>query len=209
MLNSSGRELNIVQISSEPIVNKSFALNIKGNLRNWTIDKSGDQYLGYLETPAKAKKIGKTSAKYFVKNDGTIKAYFEKDGDVFSQTMDEQEAKLLETGAIMKIDDESVYIKKSNKVVVISHEGVTNYLMDISFNEISSIHSISLEGQNALLLMDYLKNKIYLFYETGGVYDDFPKEGRNKVYINPNDMNEKLSIFTTIENAIICYKVKL
>jgi hypothetical protein len=209
MLNSSGRELNIVQISSEPIVNKSFALNIKGNLRNWTIDKSGDQYLGYLETPAKAKKIGKTSAKYFVKNDGTIKAYFEKDGDVFSQTMDEQEAKLLETGAIMKIDDESVYIKKSNKVVVISHEGVTNYLMDISFNEISSIHSISLEGQNALLLMDYLKNKIYLFDETGGVYDDFPKEGRNKVYINPNDMNEKLSIFTTIENAIICYKVKL
>ncbi len=209
MLNSSGRELNIVQISSEPIKSKSFALNIKGNLRNWAIDVNGNQYLGYLETPAKAKKMGKSSAKWFIKHQGTVKAYFEKNGDVFSQTIDEQEAKLVETGKIMKVDNQSIYIKKSNKLVVLSHEEVTNYLMDVSFNEISSIHSVSLKEKNGLLLMDYLKNKIFLYDETGKVYNDFPKEGRNKVYTYPNDMNEKLSIFTTIENAIICYKVKL
>lgn len=209
MLNSSGRELNIVQISSEPILEKSYALNIRGNLRNWAIDDKKTQFLGYLETPAKAENIGKTSASWFVKHEGTVKAYYEKDGEVYLQTVDDQDGKLIESGKIIKVDDKSLYIKKSKGMVVVDHTETTNFVMDLAFNEVSSMYSIELKNKEALLLMDYLKNKIYLYNNLGETYEGFPKEGRNRAYLNPNDLNEKLSIFTTIENAVICYKVKL
>lgn len=209
MLNSSGHELNIVQISANPIVHKSYALNLKGNLRNWAIDSEGNQYIGYLETPAKADKQGKTSAEWFVKNGGTVKAYFEKDGEIFSQTIEDPDGKMIETGKILKIDENVLYVQRADDVITISHDEKTDLIIDPNFNEISSLYSIRVDNQTSMLLMDYLKNKIYLYNSLGEIMDDFPKEGRNKVYVYPNNMNEKLSIFTTIENSIICYKVKL
>ena len=209
MLNSSGRELNIIQVSSAPIVKKSYALNIKGNLRSWSINKNGDQFLGYLETPAKAEKIGKTSAKWFVKHDGTVKAYFEKEGEIFVQTLENEEGRLIASGKILKVDDRSIYIQRPDDLIVLDHAEEIEFTLDPAFNEFGSMYSIDHENTSALLLMDYLKNKIYLYNSLGETYEDFPKEGRNNAFIRPNSMNDKLSIFTTIENAVICYKVKL
>jgi hypothetical protein len=209
MLNSSGRELNIVQLSSKPITQKSFALNIKGNLRNWAIDNEGSQYIGYLETPAKAEKIGKTSAKWFVKSEGTVKAYFEKENTIYSQTIDDQEGKMIEMGQIIKADNQSLYVKREDGIVAIDHRGESEFSVDPSFNEINSLNRIVFNENNVLLMMDYLKNKIYLYNEIGNVIEGFPKEGRNLAVTHPNKMSEKLSIFTVIENAVICYKVKL
>lgn len=209
MLNSSGRELNIIQLSSNPIIEKSYALNINGNLRSWAIDKEGNQMLGYLETPAKAKEIGKTSARHFAKFDGTVIGYFEKDGEIYSQQLENQESQLIEKGSIAHLDEKTVAINKGSSLLFLKHDGSTSTMIDPPFNEINSIHLIEKSDEPYVLIMDYLKNKVYLYNSLGEVVKGFPKEGRKNAYCYPNEMSERLSIYTTIENSIVCYKVKL
>lgn len=209
MLNSSGRELTIIQLSSNPIINKPYALNVKGNLRSWAIDKEGSQFLGYLETPAKAEKLGKTTARHFAKYDGTVVGYFEKEGEIYSQQIENQESQLVEKGSIAHLNENVMVVNKESTLLFIGHNGQTSTMIDPPFNEINSIHLIEKEDNQFVLVMDYLKNKIYLYNSLGEVVEEFPKEGRKNTYCHPNEMSERLSIYTTIENSIVCYKVKL
>jgi hypothetical protein len=209
MLNGSGKELNIIQLSSNPLIHKSFALNVRGNLRAWGIDQENDQFLGYLETPAKPERLGKSNGKWFVKGSGHVKGYFEKDGEIYLQGSDNTTAQLIESGEILAVDEQVIYIQSKENIIARKHDGESAYIIDPGFNEINSTQFIQDESENYFLLMDYLKNKIYLFDNVGEMHNGFPKEGRKTAIVKLTAVSNFLSIYTFIENSIICYKIQL
>lgn len=209
MLNSSGRELTIIQLTNKPIINSPLALNIRGNLRAWGLDQDGNQFLGYLETPAKAEKLEKTSAKYFAKHKGTVLGYYLKEGEIYQQSIEKPEGKLIEKGSILFVDDNGIIVKNESTISTIGHNGSLTLSINAPFNEVSSTSTIEVNENTYLLIMDYLKNKIYLFDQIGNIVEGFPKEGRNRAMIHANAMTDRQSVYTLIENSIVCYKINL
>jgi len=209
MLNSSGKELNIIKLSGLPIIKKSYALNIKGSLRAWTIDKERNQFLGYLETPAKAERLGKTNGNWFVKVNGKVKSYFEMDNEIFTRVANSSDAQLIETGKILDVDDELIYIQNKENIISNKHNGENAFMIDPGFNEVNSTKFIKYGDKKYFLLMDYLQNKIYLYNNLGEVCSDFPKEGRKNVVAFANQSNNFISLYTLIENSVVCYKFEL
>ncbi|WP_417265516.1 hypothetical protein [Brumimicrobium sp.] len=211
MLNSAGLELNIIQVGKEGIVSTPYALNIKGNLRVWAVNADFQQYLGYLETPAKAQLIGKTTVQHAIKYKGRVITYFQKDGKVYSQVSDikgveNKDARLIDNGQLFKVNAEYFIISNGNNFKVFNHDNEILYSKQLPFNEVGTFdyHSAS----KTSVVFDYLQNKIHAFNKLGETLEGFPKEGRNKTisYFNKND--NTLYTYTIIAQSIICYKNK-
>ncbi|RFC54355.1 hypothetical protein [Brumimicrobium aurantiacum] len=211
MLNSAGQELNIIQLGSEAIISTPFALNIKGNLRVWGLNASLEQLLGYLETPAKAKRLGKTSGQTAIKHNGKVVSYFEKDGKIYSQKTKSngtlEKVKLIEEGKIFDVNEQHLIISKGNYFKVLDHHHDIIYSKQLPFNEVGSFEFV--ESQSTTIVLDYLQNKIHAYNKTGDELKDYPKEGRNLSFSAYNKYDQTLYTYTIISQSIICFKSKL
>ncbi|MDX1652619.1 MAG: hypothetical protein R3277_09010 [Brumimicrobium sp.] len=209
MLNSSGQELTIIQAGRHPLRGIPYALNVNGNLRVWVVNEENEQYLGYLENPAKAEILEKTTANHFIKTNGTVKAYFEQEGNVYFKAVNDSEATLLSRGSILSSDDNHIFLKQENKVVVFDHGNNLVFTQEVPFNEISTVDLVSTEKNQFLVVMDYLQNKIHLYGSGQNDLPDFPKEGRDKAYTYLNKDNNVLYIYTYLSKSLICFKTEL
>lgn len=211
MLNSAGLELNIIQLGKDAIVSTPFALNIKGNLRAWGVNSEGQQLLGYLETPAKAKSVGKTSALAAVKHNGKVISYFEKDGKVYSQMLNsngtEGKVKFVDDGKLFSVNKDHFVIAKNNAVKVLNHDNKIIFSKQLPFNEMGSFNYI--EEKSIATVLDYLQNKIHAYQKTGEELEGYPKEGRNQSFSSYNKYDKTLYTYTIISKSIICFKSKL
>lgn len=211
MLNSAGQELNVIQLGKEAIMSTPFALNIRGNLRVWAVNSELQQILGYLETPAKASKLGKTSAQFSIKHDGTVISYFEKDDKVYSQTLKSNgtsgDVKLVDDGKLFAVNSEQVVISKNNLFKVMNHNHTIVYSKQFPFNEVGSFNYI--KEKSIVTALDYLQNKIHAYQKTGEELEGYPKEGRNQSFSAYNKYDMTLYTYTIISKSIICFKSKL
>ncbi|HLW30311.1 MAG TPA: hypothetical protein VKX29_05595 [Brumimicrobium sp.] len=211
MLNSAGQELNIIQVGKESLTSIPYALNIKGNLRVWAVNTESQQYMGYLETPAKAQLIGKTNGENAIKHNGRVITYFEKDQNVYSQTSDNKateikDVQLLDKGQLFSVTQDYFIIADNNNFKVLNHDNKIIYNKQLPFNEVGEF-TYHTSNQTSVVL-DYLQNKIHAYDKTGEELESFPKEGRNLAisYFNKND--KTLYTYTVIAQSIICYKNK-
>lgn len=209
MLNSSGQELNIIQIGSRPLKGKPYALNRSGNLRCWTINEDGQQYLGYLETPASPELLNKSKVDFTIKTNGLVKTFFEKEEAVYYQTSDNSNVKIVAEGQLIKVTENYIYTKKANVLAVFNQKNELLKRISLSFNEIGSVDYFNSEDNGHIVVMDYLQNKINIYDETDKNIDGFPKEGRNKAVIYYDEEKKSLSVFTIISKSIVSYKVVL
>lgn len=211
MLNSAGQELNVIQLGKEAIMSTPFALNIRGNLRVWAVNSELQQILGYLETPAKASKLGETSAQFSIKHDGTVISYFEKDDKVYSQTLKSNgtsgDVKLVDDGKLFAVNSEQVVISKNNLFKVMNHNHTIVYSKQFPFNEVGSFNYI--KEKSIVTALDYLQNKIHAYQKTGEELEGYPKEGRNQSFSAYNKYDMTLYTYTIISKSIICFKSKL
>jgi len=211
MLNSAGQELNIIQLGKEAIVSTPFALNIKGNLRVWGVNSDLQQLLGYLETPAKATRLGKTSALTSVKFNGKVISYFEKEGKVYSQMVNfngtDGNVKLIDDGKLFSVNQDHFVIAKNNFLKVLNHKHEIIYSKQLPFNEMGSFNY--LEEKSICTVFDYLQNKIHAYQKTGEELEGYPKEGRNQSFSAYNKYDGTLYTYTIISKSIICFKSKL
>lgn len=211
MLNNSGQELNVIQLGKEAIVSTPFALNIRGNLRVWAVNSDLQQILGYLETPAKSSRLGKTSAQFSIKHDGTVISYFEKDGKVYSQTLKSNgtsgNVKLIDEGKLFSVNAEQLIIANTNNYKVMNHDHKIIYSKQFPFNEVGSFNYI--EEKSIVTVLDYLQNKIHAYQKTGEELVGYPKEGRNQSFSAYNKYDNTLYTYTIISKSIICFKSKL
>ncbi|WP_107039351.1 hypothetical protein [Brumimicrobium mesophilum] len=211
MLNSSGQELNVIQLGNEAITSTPFALNIRGNLRVWALNSDAQQLLGYLETPAKASKLGKTSAQFSIKHDGTVISYFEKDRKVYSQTLKSNgtsgNVKFIDDGKLFSVNAERIVIAKNNNYKVLNHNHRIIFSKQFPFNEVSSFNYV---GEKSIVTaLDYMQNKIHAYQKTGVEIEGYPKEGRNQSFSAYNKYDKNLYTYTIISQSIICFKSKL
>lgn len=209
MINSSGQELNIIQIASEPIEQTPFALNIDGNLRAWAIDTDKKQYLGYLETPAAPKSLSKTSGSRFAKHKSEVIGYYEKNEEVFALGHNDSEATFLAKGTLSNVDDQYVYIQNDNTIQVLNFKGEVVYTIELPYNEVSHLKALKTKDAFTLIALDYLQNKIHGYDSLQEERKKFPKEGRNSVRAHFDQNNELLYLYTQINGNIICYKLKI
>ena len=208
LMNSAGQELNIIQVSKNKLISTPYALNIKGNLRAWAIDSDKEQFLAYLETPAKPDRKGKTSAAISIKSKGQVSSYFTKEGTVYVQHPNETDVHLVDKGEIFKVTPQHLIISKENTYKVYNHEQEINFSLRLPFNEVSSFDLVMIKKKKYAIVMDYLQNKIHAYNTLGEELEGFPKEGRNHSTAYYNESDETLYIYTQISNSIICYKKK-
>jgi hypothetical protein len=211
MLNSAGQELNIIQVGKESLISTPYALNIKGNLRVWAVNTDAQQYLGYLETPAKAKLIGKTSVKNAIKHNGKVITYFEKEGKVYSQTSDvngvrNKDVELIDNGQLFMVNQNHFIISNNNIFKVFNHDHEIIYSKQLPFNEVGTFDYHALNQTS--IVLDYLQNKIHAYNETGEELKGFPKEGRSLTTSHYNKNDKTIYTYTVIAQSIICYKNK-
>jgi len=211
MLNSAGQELNIIQVGKEAIISTPYALNIKGNLRVWAVNSDFQQYMGYLETPAKAKLIGKTSFENAIKHNGKVITYFEKEGKVYSQTSDDKgveikDVKFIENGQLFKVNENHFIISNNNDFKVFNHDNEIIYSKQLPFNEVGIFEYHS--SNQISVVLDYLQNKIHAYNKTGEELEGYPKEGRSLTISHLNKNDKTLYTYTIISQSIICYKNK-
>lgn len=209
VLNSSGQELNIIQVGRHSIINTPYALNISGNLRCWAFNSEGEQFLGYLETPAAPKMLNKSKVDFAIKTNGIVKTFFEKEGSIYFQRTDTPTAQLLAEGKIIRLSEDYIYLKKNNSLEVYNQNNDLVKSITLPYNEIASVNNFSLNDTHYTLVMDYLQNKINLYNETNEIMSGFPKEGRDKAFSYYNIEHNQLSIYTIISKSIVCYKIKL
>jgi len=207
VLNSSGQELNIIQVGKYPIQSTPYALNISGNLRCWVINKEGQQFLGYLETPAAPSILEKSQVDFAIKSNGIVKSFFEKDGKTYYQTSNNQTAQFLTEGSIIKLTQNYVYVKKNNSVEIFNEKNELIKSITLPYNEVGSIDNFEVKEKNYTVIMDYLQNKINLYDQNNEIMNDFPKEGRENAVSYFNEQQQTLSIYTIISKSIVCYKV--
>lgn len=210
MLNSSGQELNIIQSGKNAIISTPYALNVKGNLRAWAVNSDMQQFLGYLENPAKSTMMNRVDGTQSVKYNGKIITYFEKGGKVFmdeynSKNDREGEVKLVETGRIRTVTDDFIIIAENNYLKVLNHSQKIIYTKHLPFNEVGDF--IYLPEKKISIALDYLQNKIHAYSNTGEELNDFPKEGREIIAAHYNEQDKTLYIYTVISQSIICYKI--
>ena len=208
-LNSSGQELNIVQVGRHPIIGTPYALNISGNLRCWALNKENEQFLGYLETPAAPSKLEKTTVDFAIKSGGVVKVFFEKDKKIYSQATKNQTAQIFSEGIIIKVDENFIYTKNNNSISIYNVQNDLVKSISLPFNEVGSIDNFSIKGQHYTVIMDYLQNKINLYNQNNEIMKGFPKEGRERAVSYLNEEQNLLSIYTIISKSIVCYKIEL
>jgi hypothetical protein len=209
VLNSSGQELNIIQVGRHPIIGTPYALNVFGNLRCWVLNKEKQQFLGYIETPASPSALEKANVDFSIKSNGVVKTYFEKNGTIYYQTTSNQTAQLLAEGNIIRLAQNYIYIKKDNSISVFNEKNDLVKTIVLPYNEIGSVDNFEFKNKNYTVVMDYLQNKINLYDENNQIMNDFPKEGREKAISYLNEQQGILSIYTIISKSIVCYKVNL
>ena len=208
-LNSSGQELNIIQVGRHPIANTPYALNITGNLRCWVLNKENEQFLGYLETPAAPTSLEKSTVDFAIKTNGTVKTIFEKEGTIYFQTTNDQTAQLLAEGSIIGVTQNYIFIKNNNSLDIYNEKNQLVKSIALPYNEIASVDNFKINDNNYTVVMDYLQNKINLYNENNEIMDNFPKEGREKAFSYYSSDINQLSIYTIISKSIVCYKIKL
>ena len=209
MINSSGQELNIIQVSSQPIDQTPFALNIDGNLRTWVIDSEARQFMGYLETPAAAERLGKTSGTHFVKHQSEVVGYYTKNEEVFALGHKDAEANFRGKGKLKSVDDQYAYIQSNNTIKVLNHDGEMVFTIGLPYNEVSHLKAFEANNTLTLIALDYLQNKIHAYDKLQQERDLFPKEGRTTVRAQFDENRELLYLYTEINGNIICYKLKI
>ena len=209
VLNSSGQELNIIQVGRHPITNTPYALNISGNLRCWVLNSEGEQFLGYLETPAAPKMLDKSKVDFAIKTNGVVKKFFEKEGSIYFQTTENHSAQLLAEGNIISLSEDYIYQKKNNSLDIYNQNNDLIKSVTLPYNEVASVNNFSINNKHYTLVMDYLQNKIYLYNDVNDIMSGFPKEGRDKAFSYYNRDLNQLSIYTIISKSIVCYKIKL
>lgn len=209
VLNSSGQELNIIQVGRHAIKSTPYALNISGNLRCWVENKENEQFLGYLETPAAPSKVKKSKVDYAIKSNGVVKTFFQKDGTIYYQNTDNKEPQLLAEGSLIKLTQNFIYIKKDNSINIYDEKNQLVKTIQLPFNEIGSVDNFEFKGKSYLIVMDYLQNKINLYDENNEIVNGFPKEGRENAISYLNEEQGVISIYTIISKSIVCYKIEL
>lgn len=209
VLNSSGQELNIIQVGRHPIAHTPYALNISGNLRCWVSNNENQQFLGYLETPAAATTLEKSKVDFAIKTNGIVKTIFEKDGTIYFETTNNQTAQLLAEGSIIRLTQKYTFVKKNNSLNIYNVKNDLVKSIVLPFNEIASVDNFEIKDKHYTVVMDYLQNKINLYDENNEIMKDFPKEGREKAFSYYDGEQNILSIYTIISKSIVCYKIKL
>ncbi|PKR79869.1 hypothetical protein CW751_13015 [Brumimicrobium salinarum] len=212
MINSAGQELNIVQVGTKSIIATPYALNIKGNLRAWAANEEQQQFLAYLETPAKAEMVNKTSTDYLVKHNGSVQTYFAKEDNIYKQILESngksfKDAVLIDQGSIVEMNDKHITIADQNKFKVYNHNNNITYSIQLPFNEVGVFNYH--DKVKTSVVLDYLKNKIHAYDNLGNSIKGFPKEGRNTVISSYDAQSKTLYIYTVISKSIICYKIKI
>ncbi|PWH85437.1 hypothetical protein [Brumimicrobium oceani] len=211
MLNSAGMELNIIQLGKEAIISTPYALNIRGNLRVWAVNSGLQELLGYLETPAKASVLGKTSAQHSIKHRGKVISYFEKEGKIYSQLLKSdgknEDVKMLDEGKLFHVNDQHLVIASDNYFKVMNHNHDIIYSKQLPFNEVGSF--IYIDEKSLVTVLDYLQNKIHAYDKTGEELEAYPKEGRNQSFTAYNKYDKTLYTYTIISKSIICFKSKI
>lgn len=211
MLNSSGQELNIIRTGNKPIISTPYALNVKGNLRAWSINSDFQQYLGYLESPATANQLSQTEVEKAIKFEGKVILYYEKEGKVYAQEFISrnnqlQEAVLIDNGELFKVTNDYIVIRENNYYKVLNHKHNIVFSKQLSFNEVGEF--IYHPDKKNIVVFDYLQNKIHAYSNTGEEILGFPKEGRNSTTSYYNKKDRTLYTYTVISQSIICYKTK-
>lgn len=211
MLNSSGQELNIIQVGNQPLKKVPFALNKSGNLRCWAINEDNQQYLGYLETPASAELLSRSQVDYLVKVNGEVKTFFEKNGTVYYHLINQGNATPISKGQMIKMTQNYFYIKNNNVLEIYNQKNELIISISLPFNEVGSVDyfNINGNGEGLTIVMDYLKNKINAYNESNENIKDFPKEGRERAISHFNEKEQILSIYTVISKSIVCYRIVL
>lgn len=209
VLNSSGQELNIIQVGRHPIKSTPYALNISGTLRCWVENIENEQYLGYLETPAAPSKLKNSKVDYAIKSNGVVKTFFNKDSTIYCQTTENSEPQLLAEGNIIKLTQNYISIKKDNSINIYDEKNNLIKTIQLPFNEIGSVDNFEFEDKSYLIVMDYLQNKINLYDENNELLNGFPKEGREHAVSYLNQDDGIISIYTIISKSIVCYKIDL
>lgn len=209
VLNSSGQELNIIQVGAHTIVNTPYALNISGNLRCWVLNEENEQFLGYLETPAAPTRLEKSKVDYAIKTNGVVKALFEKEGTIYFQTSNDQTSQKLVKGKLLRVTSNHTFIKNNNSLDIYNHNNDLLKTIALPYNEIGSVDCFKVEEKHYSVVMDYLQNKINMYDENNELMEGFPKEGRERAFSYYNGEQKQLSIYTIISKSIVCYKVKL
>jgi hypothetical protein len=209
ILNSSGQELNIIQVGRHPIKSTPYALNISGNLRCWVLNKENEQFLGYLETPAAPSILEKSKVDYSVKSNGVVKTFFEKDGTIYYETSNNQTTQTLAEGNIIKLTQNYIFLKKNNVLDIYNEKNELAKSITLPYNEIGSVDNFKYKGKYYTIVMDYLQNKINLYDENNDIVTGFPKEAREKAVSYLNREQGIISIYTLISKSIVCYKVEL
>lgn len=212
MINSAGQELNIVQVGKKAITATPYALNVRGNLCVWAVNSDQKQYLGYLESPTKAKLIGDIDAKKITKSNGQIIGYYNKDGEVYSQLYNpgketNPSPNKIGKGKYLEVNENYFIIRNKNKFTVYNHDHQMVYSKKLSFNEVGTVNYFP--ESHILVVLDYLKNKIHAYNKTGKEFNGFPKEGRTSTYSEYDKRYNTLYIYTIINQSIICYKQKI
>jgi len=208
MLNTSGSELNIVQASINPLVNKAYALNINGNLRGWCVDNANEKLLTFLENPTKTEKLGKSTANHFEKNGGEVVGYFESQGNVMIEKMRQTNPIVLGEGQFISIN-QSLAIKKNTSISLFSRNGQLMQTIDLGFNEVLSAFVIQVNTSKYTLVLDFFKNNIYCYNSSSELINGFPKEGSVLLKATYDEESESLNIYTIISNSVVCHKIKL
>lgn len=211
MLNSNGQELNIIQVGQHPIISTPYALNVKGNLRAWTLNNDFYQFLGYLENPAKPSRMSRIETNHSTKHKGKIVSYFEREGKIYRQEYEARtdkghEPTLVDNGKIYSMQEDHLIINENNLFKIYNHDGEILHTQQLPFNEVGNF--VFLPERKISVVMDYLHNKIHAYNQTGEEIEGFPKEGRNTVEAHYNEYDKTLYTFTLISESIICYKTK-
>lgn len=209
MLNSSGLELNIIQVGSKSIISTPFALNIKGNLRAWAVNTDRQEYLGYLETPAKAQLLGKASVDGAIKYNGRVLRYFEKEGQVYCQKSDinggvDGDPIPVEKGKVVSLTQDHIIVSNLNSVSVFDHSLNLLSSKTLPFNEVGAF--VYLKDKKESIVLDYLQNKIHAYSNAGEELPGFPKEGREVLEVGYDKANKQVYIYSKVAQSIICYK---
>lgn len=212
MLKNDGNELNIIQVGKEPIISTPYALNVKGNLRVWTLNNEMQGFLGYLERPAKASLLNKIEQKSSIKYKGNVLSYFEKEGKVYvlefdSKTERNKEPKMIDEGKLFSINDDQFIISDKNSFKVFNHDLTIIYTKQLPFNEVGDFQYHP--EKKVCVVLDYLQNKIHAYDKNGDEVSGFPKEGRNNVVSYYNKDDKTLYTYTILAQSIVCYKTNL
>ncbi|MBW7868089.1 MAG: hypothetical protein H3C31_07185 [Brumimicrobium sp.] len=211
MLNSAGQELTIIKVGNSSVIQTPYALNIKGKLTAWVVNKEHKEYLGFLEKPGKPVELGSVDSESAVKYNGKVVNYFEKEGEVYCQKSDVNGLKgsnpiPIEKGKIFTVTNDYIVIVKSNNFSVFTHDQSLLYTKTVPFNEVGSF--VYLKNRKECVVLDNLQNKIHAYSSLGEEVTDFPKEGRELVVAETDKDKKQVYIFSKIAQSIICYKYK-